>query len=108
MKESPGVKQLRAEIYRLQAELDALRQKPEWSLEWPTKPGKYWAYGYRSSYASKPGLHLITVRRINGDQILYLAGSLAVRKIDGACLVWTLTNLPDESTAKTLLEGVGQ
>lgn len=72
------------------------REKPLWSREWPTEPGKYWFYGLSSPEHVNPSMILIDVRK---DWYAVANTTIPIRK-ERALGLWTpafLPNVPDLS-----------
>jgi hypothetical protein len=49
--------------------------RADWSAQWPTEPGRYWAYGYAFGPAregSKPRLDLCEVVKLSGKSPTYI------------------------------------
>lgn len=79
----------------------AMTRPPQWSKEWPTEPGFYWAYGDFSGRGIDKQLQFVDVVDFLG--LLYSANgkTLSPKAHD---LAWTPAILPDTSGAIELLE----
>lgn len=58
----------------------------DWSSEWPTEPGRYWFYGWRSTFAknnSKPSLMMVNVRQV-ANSLMFITDGVFLYKGEGA------------------------
>ncbi len=64
-----------------------------WSMEWPTRTGKYWFYGWCwKSAAGNPEMHLVDVYA-NNTGVSYVTGGHFLYKSEGAYGRWTKSDL---------------
>ncbi len=70
----------------------------KWTDEWPTKPGMYWFYGYRSSfsktYRKKPELFSVRVAK-GANCVIYVADGQFLFKGEGAVGKFTPMVMPE-------------
>ncbi|MCK9558588.1 MAG: hypothetical protein M0R50_11185 [Candidatus Cloacimonetes bacterium] len=76
--------------------------KTIWSKEWPTKPGRYWLYGWTSNYIKskrkkKPELMYVDVYEIGIEKtsLAFICKGGLIYKRDGADGLWAPIDLPE-------------
>lgn len=73
--------------------------KNEWKKEFPTKPGRYWFYGYRygkisRGYKQDPELTLVKVSKISNG-VMYISDGQFMHKKEVECPNFKLVDLPE-------------
>lgn len=81
--------------------MKAMTRPPQWSKEWPTEEGWYWAYGDFSQRGIDKQLQFVEVVDFLG--LLYSCSGKILNP--GLDLAWTPAILPDTAGAVALLEG---
>lgn len=73
----------------------------DWILEWPTDPGRYWFYGWRSTFGlrnSKPRMHMVEVRTAGGPDrrfTMYVCDGGFIHQSEGGYGLWLSAVVPD-------------
>jgi len=71
----------------------------KWTLEWPTEPGKYWAWGERFKNAGKPAIFLVEVWKCANGPGHVTSGHFLYKSECGP-LIWTPAYIPTAPTAE--------
>ena len=70
------------------------REELEWTIEWPTKPGQYWFYGFRWKDRDRPPkFYYVSVRKI-ANGFAYVEGHAFMYKAEKDYGVWAQVELP--------------
>ena len=76
-----------------------------WSKEWPTEPGFYWLYGWRSDSErqnEKRRLIVVQVMRIRDGRLTFVADGGFMFKAEGAGGLWQRLQEPDLPTTEEI------
>jgi hypothetical protein len=73
-----------------------------WSRIWPTKPGKYWAWGERIRNQNRPELMYVEVSKVSNGVMRVTRGELLLIPETGE-LLWTPAYVPCTPTADDVL-----
>jgi len=85
-------------------------QDSPWTEEWPTKPGRYWFFGWRTAhgnYDMDPKLMSVYARRAGGERpwLVFVADGHFFWEREGARGAWVPADVPDTEQALATLRG---